>query len=72
MLSNDVDNFDCTILVNSRDSEDIAAIKLLSNEIHIKPLQKCIKQYLLRHIHKYFLASEVTDGKSVTKRICLL
>ena len=71
MQSYDLTHFESCMLINQRDSEETALIKMLSNEIQKKPLEKCMQQHALRNVYKHHVLSEITNGQCIQERTCL-
>ena len=72
MKSHDLNHFESCVLINERDSKEKALIKMLSNEIQKKPLEKCVQQHALRNIYKHHVLSEITNGQCVQQRTHLI
>ena len=53
-----MNNYERTMLVNSRDSTEEADVKNLSREVQIKIIEKYMKQYNLRNVFKSKILSE--------------
>ena len=55
------------LVANSRDSKEMAALKMLSSHIQTRPLLKLMKQYELRNKFYHHVISEInnTEGKAI-------
>ena len=72
-MNDDIANYHTAMLVNSRDSIEDTAMKLLSNYAQKVPLEKAIKQQSLRSIYKCHLLSSIAGiNGHLDKRIYLV
>ena len=64
IINTDINNDQITMVVNSRDTVEDAELKMLSRDVNIKTLDRCIKQYKLRNIFKHRILSECKNNNS--------